>query len=120
MAELVGLLASIAGATTAGIQISKILYSAVRTVRDLEEEVSSVAREVTVLSSAFDEISNAIQAGNEDGLRVSSAAILTIADLVKDSQDVYSKIRRTVDNQPSIASVCDFDVVFDAKVLMSR
>ena len=106
MAELVGLLASIAGVATAGIQISKILYSAVLIVKDFEEEVSSVAREVTVLSSAFSEISNAIQAGNDDDLRVSSAAIVTIADLVKDSQDIYNKIRRAVDNQPGIASVC--------------
>ena len=60
---------------------------------------------MTALSTAFSEICNAIQVGNEEGLAVSSAAILTIADLIQDSQGVYRKIPQAVGDQPGIATL---------------
>ena len=108
MAELVGLLASIAGVAIAGNQTSTLLYSTVRKLRGVREEIAHVAREVTTLSTAFSEICNAIQADSEEGLAVFSAAILTIANLVQNSQDVYRKIHQAVSHQSGIAIVSVF------------
>jgi hypothetical protein len=59
-------IASIAGVSTAGIQIATLLCSSIRFVKGLEDEIKNVAREVETLSSVFEEISTTLQLGNEE------------------------------------------------------
>lgn len=105
MAEIVGLIASIAGVSTAGIQIATLLYSSIRFLKSLEDEIKSVAREVETLSSVFEEISTTLQLGNEESsssamrFHVSRRAIVTMSDLVQDSQSLYEKIGNAVEHQ---------------------
>jgi hypothetical protein len=111
MAEIVGLIASIAGVSTAGIQIATLLCSSIRFVKGLEDEIKNVAREVETLSSVFEEISTTLQLGNEESsssttkFNISRRAILTISDLVQDSQSLYEKIGDAVSHQSKLKGV---------------
>ena len=100
MAEILVLLAAIAGVSTSGLQVAKLLYSSVRFTRRLEDETRSAAREVEALSSVFEEISTVLQSRTEASataqLTLSRTAIATIADILKDSQSLYDKIGTTV------------------------
>lgn len=97
MAELIGLLASIAGVATAGIQVSTLLYKTVQDIRGLGEEITSVARDVKILSVVFGELSDAIQTSRANGIDVSASCMVTLAELVKDSQRLYGKIGDAVE-----------------------
>lgn len=111
MAEVLGLLASIAGVSTAGINIATRLYSTTRLVKGLEDEIKSVAREIETLSSVFEEISTTLQLGNEESqppvtkLNVSRSAVVTLSDLVQDSQSLYEKIGHAVSDQTNLKGV---------------
>ena len=103
MAEIVGLLASVAGVSTAGIQIAALLYGSIQQLKGMQDEIKGIAREVETLSSVFDEIGTALQFEQEDGqstskLRFSRRAITTISDLVQDTQELYEKIRKSISN----------------------
>ena len=104
MAEVVALLASVAGVSTAGLQIAKLLYSSIQHVKNMQDDIRNVAREVEALSSVFEEIGTALQVGQDDmesasSLRISRRAIVTISELVKDSQDLHGKIGITIFHQ---------------------
>jgi len=101
MAEVLGVVASIAGVTTAGFQIAKRLYDSVKLIARIEDELRAVAREVEALSSVFDEISSALQADQSTTKAISRRAISTISDLVKDSQTLYDKIEKVLPRQTS-------------------
>lgn len=110
MAEVVALLASVAGVSTAGIQIAALLYSSIQHVKGMQDEIENVAREVEILSSVFEEISTTLQFGQEDiqsasNLRISRRAIVTISDLVQDSQSLYEKIGNAISHQSKLKGV---------------
>lgn len=113
MAEIVGLLAAIAGVSTAGLQIAKLLHSSIQFVEGLEDEIQTVAREMETLSSVFEEISTALQFGDNESSSSSSAAnftvsrsaIVTLSGLVQDSQNMYEKIGSAVSYQSKIEMV---------------
>ena len=107
MAELVGLLASIAGVTTAGLQVAKLLYSSIQHLKGMQDEIQGVAREIQTLSSVFGEISRALQLGGDDiqstsHLMVSRNAVTTISGLVEDSQNLYAKIEIVLQDNKSL------------------
>lgn len=105
MAELVGLLASVAGVATAGIQLSALLYKTVQEIRGHSEEITGVARDVKILSAVFGELSTEIQNSEKNGIKVSASCMGTLADLVEDSQHLYGKIGDAVDGSKNLLRV---------------
>lgn len=59
------LLASIAGVTTAGIQLSKAIYDLVGNFRGAPSEVSDIARSISDLSRIFNELRRALRDGSD-------------------------------------------------------
>lgn len=108
MADIVGLLASVAGVATAGIQISALLYKTVQEIRGLNEEITSVARDVKILSAVFGELSTAIQTSQNNGIKVSTSCMDTLVDLIQDSQHLYGKIGDAVEGSKSLVRVSVF------------
>lgn len=110
MAEIISLLASIAGVTMAGIHIAKLLRSSVLFVMALEPEIIDVVRQVETLSSVFEEISTTLQLRSEGlssstKINFSRRAIVTIANLVQDSQSLYEKTAHAASHRNKFVGV---------------
>jgi hypothetical protein len=95
MADPLSLMASLIAVATAGVQVSRTLFSIANVIGGASEEILSIGREISAFSGVLRDLHEFLD-GTKD--LISMRAILNANHILRDCKNVFAKIQRMLDS----------------------